>query len=128
MNKFIGLILIALLGYGIYVLFDETQIIQKAQCLVVGKDPVLSTDLGYKDGVKRVICSEPTIDAYEECYDSTDCVKACILSMEADSYSYTSDFISQMGSDVRGFCQPYEETSCFVERNRGMIVLHKCLE
>ena len=128
MKKIITLLIIGLIGYGLYTLFDETQIIQKSQCLVVGKDPVLSTDLGYKDGRIRTICAEPTTDGNKECYDSTECVEACILSMNADDYEHTGEFIYDMGSDVRGYCQPYEEMDCFVERSRGMIVLHKCLE
>lgn len=128
MKKIITLLLIGLIGYGIYILFDETQIIQRSQCLIVGKDPVLSTDLGYTDGNIRTICAEPTIDANEECYDSTECVEACILSLNADKYAHTGEFLYDMGGDATGYCQPYEEMDCFVERNRGMIVLHKCLE
>jgi hypothetical protein len=128
MKKLFTLIIIGMVGYGLYFLFDETQMIQKSQCLAVGKDPVLSTDLGLTDGKVRTICAEPTTDGNKDCYDSSECVEACILSLNADDYAHTGEFINKMGADVRGYCQPYYEMDCFVERNRGMIVLNKCLD
>jgi len=126
MKKFLNLLLFGLICFGIYTLFDETQFIQKSQCLIVGKTPVSSNDIGAKTENPTTVCVEPTTDANEECYDSRDCDGACILERYSDAYDHAGDFIIKNGADKRGYCQPYEDMDCFVERNNGMIVLHKC--
>ncbi|MBW6442062.1 hypothetical protein K0B04_04145 [Patescibacteria group bacterium] len=128
MKKIFTFIILSAAVYGIYFLLDETQIIKKSECLAVGKNPVSSNDIGKQTLNPWIVCAEPTTDAGKECYDSIDCTEACILERNSDGYENAGDFIIKNGSGVRGYCQPYEEMDCFVERNRGMIVVRKCSE
>jgi hypothetical protein len=126
MKNLFYLLIIAAVGFGIYKVLDETQVIQKAQCLVVGKTPVSSNDIGAKTDNPKTICAEPTTDANKECYDSLDCKEACIVERYSEGYEHAGDFVLKNGADKRGYCQPYEDMDCFIERKSGMIVIHKC--
>ena len=127
MKKFFNIVLIGVICYGIYFVLMETKIIGKLECLVIGITPVLSSDLGPKTLNPKVVCAEPTTDANKECYDSGECSGNCILERYSDAYNHVGDFITANGRDKRGYCQPYKEMDCYVERDRtGNIILHKC--
>ena len=127
MKKIFTFIFLSAFVYGIYFVLDETQILKKSECLALGKTPLSSNDLGKKTVKLTIVCAEPMVDAGKNCYDSIDCDGACILEMYSDEYEHASDFILKNGTDVRGYCQSYQEMDCFVERDRGMVVLHTCL-
>lgn len=126
MKKFFTLILLILLGYGLYTVFDRTQILKKVECLGIGKTPVSSNEIGKITEDPWVVCAEPTTDALKECYDSSECIGACIIDKSSEGYEHSGDFIDKYGSNKTGYCQPYEEMDCFVERDRGLIILRKC--
>lgn len=126
MKNIMTLFILGILGYGIFYLFGELQLLKKIECLGVGKTPISSYDLGAKSGEPTIVCAEPTTDGGKECYDSSECSFACILDKNSQPYSHAGDFISQKGSDLKGQCQEFEENQCFVERKHGIIVIHKC--
>lgn len=126
MKNILAFFIIGLIGYGLYYAIDEYSLLKQIECLSIGKTPISTQELGITSHESKVICAEPTTDGGKECYDSIECKKACILDKSSEGYEHAGDFISQNGNDVRGHCQEYNESACFVERNRGVIVIHKC--
>lgn len=126
MNKILTIAFLLFLGYGVYILATEYKITNRIWCLALAKTPVSTVDLGKKNAKPEIICAEPTTDAGKDCYDSVDCVKACILDKSSDGYENALDFYAKYSPNIRGHCQEYEEMDCFVERDHGSIVIHKC--
>lgn len=127
MKKFFNIVFICAICYGIYFIIEKTQLAARTECLIAGKTPVLSSDLGHKTLNPKIICAEPTTDANMECYDSRDCSGDCILDIDSSAYRHIGDFISENGRDKRGYCQPFKEMDCYVERDRaGTIIFHRC--
>ena len=126
MKKFFTIALMGLIGYGIYFVADETKILARLDCLGLGGTPVKISEVGSNTLKNEIVCAEPTIDANKECYDSSDCDGDCILERYSDGYAHAGEFIDKNGRDRRGYCQPYKEMDCYVSRDRGIIVIHKC--
>ncbi len=75
MKKILNFLILCLLGFGIYTLFVDFQIVQKIECLGLGKSLVSPNDIGRRTDKPQIICAEPTTDANKDCYDSQECAE-----------------------------------------------------
>ena len=126
MKKIFNLLIIAGIAYGIYYLGDQVKIIDRLNCLGMGGTPVNVKEVGANIVSNDVVCAEPTVDANDDCYDNDDCTGDCILERYSDEYPDVATFIEKQGYDKRGYCQPYKDMDCYISRDMGTIVIHKC--
>jgi len=126
MKKIFNFLIIIGIVYGVYYFADQTKIFKRLNCLGLGGTPVNVKEVGANVISNDIVCAEPTIDANKECFDNTDCNEDCILERYSDEYPDVTTFLDKQGYDKRGYCQPYKEMDCYVSRDRGTIVIHKC--
>jgi len=126
MKKIINLLIIIGIAYGIYYLVNTIKIVDRVDCLLIGGTPVNIKEVGPNILSNEVVCAEPTTDANKKCYDNSDCTKDCIIERYSDEYPNVAAFIDKNEYDKRGYCQPYEDMDCYVSRDNGTIVIHKC--
>ncbi len=125
MKKTIAIILVFLLiPLLLYFLHPEYPV--KLRCYLLGKTPVYSDEIGMVVHNPQIVCAQKTPDANEKCFDSDECNQACILERYSYGYQDEQDFINKNGEDKIGYCQPFLNMDCFVERKKGKIILHVC--
>lgn len=126
MKKIFNFIIFCLIIYGLYYVADQTQVFKRIDCLGLGGTPVKISEVGANSLDIAVVCAEPTTDANKDCYDNDECTGDCIIERYSDGYDNVGDFLDKHESNKRGYCQPYKEMDCYVARDRGTIVIHKC--